>query len=145
MKIIKMIKGMTVVNGKQFSVGDGAFQIDDEAKAARLVQLGVAEYADGAKVQTSSNDDTENNSNGNDENNGNETDIDSMSYNELKEKATELGIVYPGKKKADLIAEIKAALAGDNDNGDNDAPALAGGNDEDDSDAPTFAPEGNIQ
>lgn len=131
MKIIKMIKGMTVINGKQFAVGDGAFQIDDEAKAARLVQLGVAEYADGAKVQTSSNDDTENNSNGNDENNGNETDIDSMSYNELKEKATELGIVYPGKKKADLIAEIKAALAGDNDNGDNDAP--------------TFAPEGNIQ
>ena len=131
MKIIKMIKGMTVVNGKQFAVGDGAFQIDDEAKAARLVQLGVAEYADGAKVQTSSNGDTENNLNGNDENNGNETDIDSMSYNELKEKATELGIVYPGKKKADLIAEIKAALAGDNDNGDNDAP--------------TFAPEGNIQ
>ena len=131
MKIIKMIKGMTVINGKQFAVGDGAFQIDDEAKAARLVQLGVAEYADGAKVQTSSNDDTENNSNGNDENNGNETDIDSMSYNELKEKATELGIVYPGKKKADLIAEIKAALAGDNDNGDNGAP--------------TFAPEGNIQ
>ena len=131
MKIIKMIKGMTVINGKQFAVGDGAFQIDDEAKAARLVQLGVAEYADGAKVQTSSSSDTENNSNGNDENNGNEPDIDSMSYNELKEKATELGIVYPGKKKADLIAEIKAALAGDNDNGDNDAP--------------TFAPEGNIQ
>ena len=131
MKIIKMIKGMTVINGKQFAVGDGAFQIDDEAKAARLVQLGVAEYADGAIVQTSSNDDTENNSNGNDENNGNETDIDSMSYNELKEKATELGIVCPGKKKADLIAEIKAALAGDNENGDNDAP--------------TFAPEGNIQ
>ena len=131
MKIIKMIKGMTVVNGKQFAVGDGAFQIDDEAKAARLVQLGVAEYADGAKVQTSSNGDTENNLNGNDENNGNETDIDSMSYNELKEKAVELGIVYPGKKKADLIAEIKAALAG--------------GNDEDDNDAPTFAPEGNVQ
>lgn len=131
MKIIKMIKGMTVINGKQYAVGDGAFQIDDEAKAARLVQLGVAEYADGAKVQTSSNDDTENNSNGNDENNGNETDIDSMSYNELKEKATELGIVYPGKKKADLIAEIKAALAGNNN--------------EDDNDAPTFAPEGNIQ
>ena len=129
MKIIKMIKGMTVINGKQFAVGDGAFQIDDEAKAARLVQLGVAEYADGDKVQTSSNDDTENNSNGNDENN--ENDIDSMSYNELKEKATELGIVYPGKKKADLIAEIKAALAGNNN--------------EDDSDAPTFAPEGNIQ
>lgn len=131
MKIIKMIKGMTVINGKQFAVGDGAFQIDDEAKAARLVQLGVAEYADGAKVQTSSNDDTENNSNGNVENNGNATDIDSMSYNELKEKATELGIVYPGKKKADLIAEIKAALAGNNN--------------EDDNDAPTFAPEGNIQ
>ena len=131
MKIIKMIKGMTVINGKQYAVGDGTFQIDDEAKAARLVKLGVAEYADGAKVQTSSNDDTENNSNGNDENNGNETDIDSMSYNELKEKATELGIVYPGKKKSDLIEEIKAALAGNNN--------------EDDSDAPTFAPEGNIQ
>lgn len=145
MKIIKMIKGMTVVNGKQFSVGDGAFQIDDEAKAARLVKLGVAEYADGAKVQTSSNDDTENNSNGNDENNGNETDIDSMSYNELKEKATELGIVYPGKKKADLIAEIKAVLAGDNGNGDNNVPVLADDNGNGDNNAPTFAPEGNIQ
>ena len=140
MKIIKMIKGMTVINGKQFAVGDGAFQIDDEAKAARLVKLGVAEYADGAKVQTSSNDDTENNSNGNDENNGNETDIDSMSYNELKEKATELGIVYPGKKKADLIAEIKAALAGDNDNGDDGDDG-----DDGDNDAPTFDPVGNVQ
>ena len=132
MKIIKMIKGMTVINGKQYAVGDGAFQIDDEAKAARLVQLGVALYAGGAEIKTSSNDDSENNSNDNDEDKGN--DIDSMSYNELKEKATELGIVYPGKKKADLIAEIKAALAGGNDNGDAD-----------DNDAPTFAPEGNIQ
>ena len=145
MKIIKMIKGMTVINGKQFAVGDGAFQIDDEAKAARLVQLGVAEYADGAKVQTSSNGDTENNSNVNDENNGNETDIDSMSYNELKEKATELGIVYPGKKKADLIAEIKAVLAGDNGNGDNNVPVLADDNGNGDNNVPTFAPEGNIQ
>lgn len=123
MKIIKMIKGMTVINGKQYAVGDGAFQIDDEAKAARLVKLGVAEYADGANVVTSSN---ANSDDGNDENN--ETDIDSMSYSELKEKATELGINYPGKKKEVLIEEIKAALA-DNDN----------------SDAPTFDPVGNVQ
>ena len=126
MKIIKMIKGMTVINGKQFAVGDGAFQIDDEAKAARLVKLGVAEYADGAKVSDVDNgsekviDDVED-----------ENDVDSMTYEELKAKASELGIKYPGKKKAELIEEVKAALAG--------------GNDEGDSDAPTFAPEGNIQ
>ena len=140
MKIIKMIKGMTVVNGKQFAVGDGAFQIDDEAKAARLVQLGVAEYADGVKVSDIANGSEEVSDDVEDDN-----DVDSMTYEELKAKAAELGIKYPGKKKAELIEEIKAALAGGNDEGDNDAPTLTGGNDEDDSDAPTFAPEGNIQ
>ena len=123
MKIIKMVKGSTVINGKQYAVGDSPFEVEDEAKAARLVKLGVAEYADGAEVVTSSN---ANSDDGNDENN--ETDIDSMSYSELKEKATELGINYPGKKKEVLIEEIKAALA-DNDN----------------SDAPTFDPVGNVQ
>ena len=126
MKIIKMIKGMTVINGKQYAVGDGAFQIDDEAKAARLVKLGVAEYADGAKVS-----DVANGSKKVSDDVGGEKDVDSMTYEELKAKASELGIKYPGKKKAELIEEIKAALAG--------------GNDEGDSDAPTFAPEGNIQ
>ena len=129
MKIIKMIKGMTVVNGRQYAVGDGAFQIDDEAKAARLVKLGVAEYADGAKVSAVEEgskkviDDVED-----------EGDVDSMTYEELKVKASELGIKYPGKKKAELIEEIKAVLA--NADADN-----AGDLD----DAPTFAPEGNIQ
>ena len=126
MKIIKMIKGMTVINGKQYAVGDGAFQIDDEAKAARLVKLGVAEYADGAKVS-----DVDDGSETVSDDVEDENDVDSMTYEELKAKASELGIKYPGKKKAELIEEIKAALAG--------------GNDEGDSDAPTFAPEGNIQ
>ena len=140
MKIIKMIKGMTVINGKQYAVGEGAFQIDDEAKAARLVKLGVAEYADGAKVSEIASgsetvsDDVED-----------EKDVDSMTYEELKAKASELGIKYPGKKKAELIEEIKAALAGGNDEGDNDASALTGGNDEGDSAAPTFDPAGSIQ
>ena len=140
MKIIKMIKGMTVINGKQYVVGDGAFQIDDEAKAARLVKLGVAEYADGAKVSDIASgsetvsDDVED-----------EKDVDSMTYEELKAKASELGIKYPGKKKAELIEEIKAALASGNDEGDNDASDLTGGNDEGDSDAPTFDPAGSIQ
>ena len=140
MKIIKMIKGMTVINGKQYAVGDGAFQIDDEAKAARLVKLGVAGYADGAKVSEIASgsetvsDDVED-----------EKDVDSMTYEELKAKASELGIKYPGKKKAELIEEIKAALASGNDEGDNDASALTGGNDEGDSDAPTFDPAGSIQ
>ena len=140
MKIIKMIKGMTVINGKQYAVGDGAFQIDDEAKAARLVKLGVAEYADGAKVSDIASgsetvsDDVED-----------EKDVDSMTYEELKAKASELGIKYSGKKKAELIEEIKAALASGNDEGDNDASALTGGNDEGDSDAPTFDPAGSIQ
>ena len=129
MKIIKMTKGMTVINGRQYAVGDGAFQIDDEAKAARLVKLGVAEYADGAKVSAVEEgskkviDDVED-----------EGDVDSMTYEELKAKASELGIKYPGKKKAELIEEIKAVLA--NADADN-----AGDLD----DAPTFAPEGNIQ
>ena len=126
MKIIKMIKGMTVINGKQYAVGDGVFQIDDEAKAARLVKLGVAEYADGAKVS-----DVDNGSEKVSDDVEDENDVDSMTYEELKAKASELGIKYPGKKKAELIEEIKAALAS--------------GNDEGDSDAPTFAPEGNIQ
>ena len=126
MKMIKMIKGMTVINGKQYAVGDGVFQIDDEAKAARLVKLGVAEYADGAKVS-----DVDNGSEKVSDDVEDENDVDSMTYEELKAKAAELGIKYPGKKKAELIEEIKAALAG--------------GNDEGDSDAPTFAPEGNIQ
>ena len=126
MKIIKMIKGMTVINGKQYAVGDGVFQIDDEAKAARLVKLGVAEYADGAKVS-----DVDNGSEKVSDDVEDENDVDSMTYEELKAKASELGIKYPGKKKAELIEEVKAALAG--------------GNDEGDSDAPTFAPEGNIQ
>ena len=140
MKIIKMIKGMTVINGKQYAVGDGAFQIDDEAKAARLVKLGVAEYADGAKVS-----DVANGSKKVSDDVGGEKDVDSMTYEELKAKASELGIKYPGKKKAELIEEIKAALAGGNDEGDNDASALTGGNDEGDSAAPTFDPAGSIQ
>ena len=140
MKIIKMIKGMTVINGKQYVVGDGAFKIDDEAKAARLVKLGVAEYADGAKVS-----DVDNGSKKVSDDVEDEKDVDSMTYKELKAKASELGIKYPGKKNAELIEEIKAALASGNDEGDNDASALTGGNDEDDSDAPTFDPTGSIQ
>lgn len=128
MKIIKMIKGMTVINGKQYAVGDGAFQIDDEAKAARLVKLGVAEYADGAKVS-----DVDNGSEKVSDDVEDENDVDSMTYEELKAKASELGIKYPGKKKAELIEEVKAALTG------------VGSIDDDNEDAPTFAPEGNVQ
>ena len=124
MKIIKMIKGLTVINGKQYAVGDEPFKIDDEAKAARLVKLGVAVYADGAQVPEEK---TENSGES-----GN-VDVDSMSYDELKEKASELGIKYPGKKKAELIEEIKAALAGE------------GSADDDNEDAPTFDPAGSIQ
>lgn len=140
MKIIKMTKGMTVINGKQHEIGGGAFQVDDDAKAARLVKLGVAEYADGAKVS-----DVANGSKKVSDDVGGEKDVDSMTYEELKAKASELGIKYPGKKKAELIEEIKAALAGGNDEGDNDASALTGGNDEGDSAAPTFDPAGSIQ
>ena len=140
MKIIKMIKGMTVINGKQHEIGGGAFQVDDDAKAARLVKLGVAEYADGAKVS-----DVANGSKKVSDDVGGEKDVDSMTYEELKAKASELGIKYPGKKKAELIEEIKAALAGGNDEGGNDASALTGGNDEGDSAAPTFDPAGSIQ
>lgn len=124
MKIIKMIKGLTVINGKQYAVGDEPFKIDDEAKAARLVKLGVAVYADGAQVPEEKNENSGESGN---------VDVDSMSYDELKEKASELGIKYPGKKKAELIEEIKAALAGE------------GSADDDNEDAPTFDPAGSIQ
>ena len=129
MKIVKMTKGMTVINGKQYAVGDGAFRIDDDAKAARLVKLGVAEYADGAKISAEKADSDENG-----EKDGG-VDVDSMSYDELKAKASELGIKYPGKKKAELIEEIKATLADEN-------PADV---EEIDGDAPTFNPVENVQ
>ena len=129
MKIVKMTKGMTVINGKQYAVGDGAFKIDDDAKAARLVKLGVAEYADGAKISAEKADSDENG-----EKDGG-VDVDSMAYDELKAKASELGIKYPGKKKAELIEEIKAALADEN-------PADV---EEIDGDAPTFNPVENVQ
>lgn len=126
MKVIKMIKGMTVINGVVYSTNNGAFNVDDEAKAARLVELGVAVYADGSKVA-----DEKVSEKGNDE-----KDVDSMSYEELKAKAAELGIKYPGKKKAELIAEIKSAIDGEEESDIEDDVEM---------DAPKFSPEGNIQ
>ena len=126
MKIIKMIKGMTVINGVVYSTNNGAFNVDDEAKAARLVELGVAVYADGSKVA-----DEKVSKKGNEE-----KDVDSMSYEELKAKAAELGIKYPGKKKAELIAEIKSAIDGEEESDIEDDVEM---------DAPKFSPEGNIQ
>ena len=126
MKVIKMIKGMTVINGVVYSTNNGAFNVDDEAKAARLVELGVAVYADGSKVA-----DEKVSKKGNEE-----KDVDSMSYEELKAKAAELGIKYPGKKKAELIAEIKSAIDGEEESGIEDDVEM---------DAPKFSPEGNIQ
>lgn len=126
MKVIKMIKGMTVINGVVYSTNNGAFNVDDEAKAARLVELGVAVYADGSKVA-----DEKVSKKGNEE-----KDVDSMSYEELKAKAAELGIKYPGKKKAELIAEIKSAIDGEEESDIEDDVEM---------DAPKFSPEGNIQ
>lgn len=126
MKVIKMIKGMTVINGVVYSTNNGAFNVDDEAKAARLVELGVAVYADGSKVA-----DEKVSEKGNEE-----KDVDSMSYEELKAKAAELGIKYPGKKKAELIAEIKSAIDGEEESDIEDDVEM---------DAPKFSPEGNIQ
>ena len=59
-----------------------------------------------------------------------------MSYEELKAKAAELGIKYPGKKKAELIAEIKSAIDGEEESDIEDDVEM---------DAPKFSPEGNIQ
>lgn len=127
MKVIKMIKGMTVINGVVYSTNNGAFNVDDEAKAARLVELGVAVYADGSKVVKAD----KVSEKGNDE-----KDVDSMSYEELKAKAAELGIKYPGKKKAELIAEIRSAIDGEEESDIEDDVEM---------DAPKFSPEGNIQ
>lgn len=131
MKIIKIIKGMTVINGKQYAVGDCAFQIDDDAKAARLVTLGAAMYTSASGIPAEKADSIEN-----DDNSGS-VDVDSMSYDELKAKASELGIKYPGKKKTELIAEIKAALDGD--------VADVEEVEEVEEDAPTFNPVENVQ
>ena len=127
MKVIKMIKVMTDINGVVYSANNGAFNVDDEAKAARLVELGVAVYADGSKVVKAD----KVSEKGNDE-----KDVDSMSYEELKAKAAELGIKYPGKKKAELIAEIKSAIDGEEESDIEDDVEM---------DAPKFSPEGNIQ
>ena len=127
MKVIKMIKGMTVINGVVYSTNNGAFNVDDEAKAARLVELGVAVYADGSKVVKADKVSEKGNE---------EKDVDSMSYEELKAKAAELGIKYPGKKKAELIAEIKSAIDGEEESDIEDDVEM---------DAPKFSPEGNIQ
>lgn len=134
MKIIKMIKGMTVINGKQHEIGGGAFQIDDDAKAARLVTLGVAMYTSASGIPAEKADSIEN-----DDNSGS-VDVDSMSYDELKAKASELGIKYPGKKKTELIAEIKAALDGDVADVEEVEEV-----EEVNGDAPTFNPVENVQ
>lgn len=93
---------------------NGSFECDD-AQAARLVGLGVAEYVGAAEEQADGSQETEKATGHLDA-----EQLAEMDYNDLKAFAADLGVVPNGKKKGDYIAAIAAAEVepGDEDDGD---------------------------
>lgn len=91
----------------------GPFECDD-AQAARLVRLGVAEYVttqQAAKEPENSSKEPEQTPGSEPEKTTGHLDrvqLESMDYNELKKLAAEIGAAPTGKKKADLIDAIAA-------------------------------------
>lgn len=91
----------------------GPFDCDD-AQAARLVRLGVAEYVttqQAAKEPENSSEEPEQTPGSEPEKTTGHLDrvqLESMEYNELKKLAAEIGAAPTGKKKADLIDAIAA-------------------------------------
>lgn len=112
MKIIKMIKGHTLVNGKRYGLNSGFFEVDDDI-AARFVKRGVAVYV------------SKNSSNADDlaalamgaegGNSENEKSLEEMSLKELKALAKEKGIEIAGGKKEDFIEALSKVAGGDSD------------------------------
>lgn len=110
MKIIKMIKGHTLVNGKRYGMGSGCFEVEDDI-AARFVKKGVAVYDNNSTASLASqalNSESEN-----------EKQLEEMSLKELKALAKEKGIDVDGNKKEDFINALENAGG----NSDDDAYA----------------------
>lgn len=102
------------------TVENGPFECDD-AQAARLVSLGVAEYTKAPEkfgtpetIQDPPADD------GKITGHLSAEDLETMSYDELKKLAADMGVEAKGKKKADYIEAIAAVEveAGNEDDGD---------------------------
>lgn len=91
MKKIRMIKGHTVINGKKIDTRSGVFEVEDSV-ADRFVKNKVAVYVDVESEESSK-----------------ETDLESLSFAELKEIATSKGISVKGNSKAAYIEAINAA------------------------------------
>lgn len=118
----------------------GPFECDD-AQAARLVALGVAEYVGHAKVEDKQQEETEADQDPGEPAREPEKrmghlsaeDLETWDYNELKKLAADMGVVPEGKKKSDYIAAIVAVEVelgpevdpDDLDDPDNDLPELS--------------------
>lgn len=120
---------------------NGPFECDD-AQAARLVDLGVAEYVgtvkavdevpapqpEGQQVEPEATQEPEKKMG-----HLSAEDLESWDYNELKKLAADMGVTPEGKKKADYIAAIVAVEVelgpevdpDDVDDPDNDLPVLS--------------------
>lgn len=103
MKIIKMIKGHTLVNGKRYGMGSGCFEVEDDV-AARFVKKGVAVYDNNSTASLATQ--ALNVAGGNVEN---EKNLEEMSLKELKALAKEKGIDVDGNKKEDFINALENA------------------------------------
>ena len=110
MKIIKMIKGHTLVNGKRYGLNSGCFEIEDDI-AARFVKKGVAVYDDKSPTALANA--------ALDSESENEKQLEEMSLKELKALAKEKGIDVDGNKKEDFINALENAGG----NSDDDAYA----------------------
>lgn len=108
-KKVEVKKGVIISNGKTFRKGD-ALELED-AKAERLVELGVAEYTDEeveevaevVEAEDVEQDDTQ----------ADEKSLDEMTVSELKEIAKEKGVevVGSGAKGAVTKVDLIEALA----------------------------------
>lgn len=98
----------------------GPFECDD-TQAARLIRLGVAEYIVTAEKSKEPEQHQEApKESGKITGHLSAEDLESMTYDELKKLAADMGVEVKGKKKADYIAAIAAVEveAGDEDDGD---------------------------
>lgn len=105
MKKIRMIKGHTVINGKKINTRSGVFEVEDSV-ADRFVKNKVAVYVD---VESTVSSNTVVDSEIESEESSKETDLESLSFAELKEIATSKGISVKGNSKAAYIEAINAA------------------------------------
>jgi hypothetical protein len=90
---------------------DGSFECDD-AQAARLVKMGVANYVDNLGWQAVEDPDPLPDGSQEPKKKTGTLDkeqLESMDYNKLKKLAAEMGVKPKGSKKADLVEAISAA------------------------------------